>query len=97
MYCDLSTASEVFLIFTTQLYHYFSVFFLFELFCEEPEVFLPEYFQTAILYAVHFLTVVKIEKLLYSVTISASEIEYNVIKHYYYGHICVDVAVVDRF
>ena len=72
------------------------MFFLFELFSEEPEVFLPEYFQTAILHAVHFRRVVRIEKLLYSVTISANEIEYNVIKHYHYGYICVDVAVVDR-
>ena len=28
VYCGLSTASEVFLIFTTQLYQYFSVFYL---------------------------------------------------------------------
>ena len=27
VYCGLSTASEVFLVFTTQLYQYFSVFF----------------------------------------------------------------------
>ena len=36
-----STASEVVLIFTTQLYHCFSLFFLFALFSDEPEVFLP--------------------------------------------------------
>ena len=49
VYCGLSTASEVFLIFTTQLYHYFSVYFLFALLSDEPEVFLPKYSQTAIL------------------------------------------------
>ena len=49
----LSTASEVFLIFTTQLYQYFSVLFLFVLFSDEPEVFLPKYSQTAIPHAAH--------------------------------------------
>ena len=49
MYCGLNTASVVFLIFKTQLYQYFSVFFLFALFSEEPEVFLPKYSQTAII------------------------------------------------
>ena len=49
MYCGLSTASEVFLIFTTQLYHYLSVCFLFALFNDKPEVFLPKYSQTATL------------------------------------------------
>ena len=48
VYCGLSTASEVFLIFITQLYLYFSVFFLFVLFSDEPKVFLPKYSQTAI-------------------------------------------------
>ena len=31
VYCGLNTASEVFLIFSTQLYQYFSLFFLFAL------------------------------------------------------------------
>ena len=61
MYCGLSTASEVFLIFTTQLYQYFSVLLLFALFSDEPEVFLPEYSQTAILHASHFRRVVNSE------------------------------------
>ena len=51
-------ASEVFLIFTTQLYQYFRVIFLFALFRDEAEVFLPRYSQTAILHAAHFLRVV---------------------------------------
>ena len=51
------TASEVFLIFTTQLYQYLSVFF-FYLFSDEPDVFLPKYSQTAILHAAHFRLVV---------------------------------------
>ena len=59
VYCGLSTACEVFIIFTTQLYQYFSVFFLFALFSDEPEVFLPEYYQTAILHAAHFWRVVR--------------------------------------
>ena len=42
LYCGLSTASEVFLIFTTQLYRYFSVFLLFVLFSDKPEGFLPD-------------------------------------------------------
>ena len=58
-YCGLSTASEVFLIFTTHLNQYFSVFLLFALFSDEPEVFLPKYSQTAILYAAHFRRVSK--------------------------------------
>ena len=58
VYCDLSTASEVFLIFTTTPYQYFSVFFLFALFSDEPELFLPKYSQTAILHAAHFRRVV---------------------------------------
>ena len=58
VYCGLSTASEVFLIFTTQLYQYFSVFFLFALIIDAPEVFLPKYSQTAILHAAHFRRVV---------------------------------------
>ena len=36
VYCGLSTASEVFLIFTTQLYQYFSMLLLFALFSDEP-------------------------------------------------------------
>ena len=58
MYCGLSTASEVFIIFTTYLYHYFSVLFLFAPFSDESSVFLPKYSQTAILHAAHFLRVV---------------------------------------
>ena len=58
-YCGLSTASELFLIFTIQLCHFFSVYFLFALVSDEPEVFLPEYSHTAILYAAHFQRVVK--------------------------------------
>ena len=54
MYCGLSAASEVFLIFTTQLYQYFSVFFLFAPVSDEPRVFLPKYSQTAIPHAAHF-------------------------------------------
>ena len=42
----------MFLIFTTQLYQ--CVFFLFALFSDEPEVFLPKCSQTAILHAAHF-------------------------------------------
>ena len=53
VYCGLSTASEVFLIFTIQLYQFFVRFFLFGLF-SEPEVFCPKYTQTAILHAAHF-------------------------------------------
>ena len=58
MYCGLSTASEVFPILTTQLYQYLSVFLLFALFSDEPEVFLRKYSQTAILHAAHFPRVV---------------------------------------
>ena len=36
----------------------FSVYFLFALFSDEPEVFLPEYSQPAILHAAHFRRVV---------------------------------------
>ena len=58
-FIGLSTAIEVFLIFTTQLFQYnFSVLFLFALFSDEPEVFLPKYSQTAILHAAHFRRVV---------------------------------------
>ena len=49
----------MFLIFTTQLYQYFNVYFLFALFSDEPEVFLPKYSQTAIFHAAHFRKVVK--------------------------------------
>ena len=52
-------ASEMFLNFTAQLYQYFSVFFFFAPISDEPEVFLPEYFQTAIVHAAHFQSVVK--------------------------------------
>ena len=60
MYCGLSTASEVFLISTTQLYQYFGVSFLFALFSDEPEVFFSKYMysQKAILHAAHFRRVV---------------------------------------
>ena len=47
----------MFLIFTTQLYQFFSVFFLLALFSDEPEVFFPKYSQTAIL---HFRRAVNI-------------------------------------
>ena len=63
MYCGPSTASEMFLIFTTQPYQCFSVIFLFALVSDEPEVFLPEYSQSAILHAAHFQRVVKISKM----------------------------------
>ena len=55
----VSTASEVFLIFTTQLNQFLSVFSLFALFSDEPEVFLPKYSQMAIPHAAHFWRVVK--------------------------------------
>ena len=63
MYCDLSTASEVFLIFTTRLYQLFSVFTLFALLSDEPEVFLPKYSQMAILHDAHFQRALKTETL----------------------------------
>ena len=47
--------------FTTQLYHYFSVCLLFALFSDEPEVFLPKYSQTAILHTAHFWRVVNLK------------------------------------
>ena len=59
VYCGLNNASVVFLIFTTQLYQYFSVFILFAVLSEEPEVFLPKNSQTAKLHAAHFQRVVK--------------------------------------
>ena len=58
VYCGLSNAFEVFLIFTTQPYQYLSVLFLFTPVSDEPEVFLPKYSQTAILHAAHFRRVV---------------------------------------
>ena len=62
VYWGLSTASEVFLIFATQLYQYFSFISLFELlYSDEPEVFLPKYSQTAILNAAHFQRVVNVQ------------------------------------
>ena len=48
------TASEVVLIFTTQQYQYLSVFCLFPLLSDEPEVFLPKYSQPAMLHVAHF-------------------------------------------
>ena len=60
VYCGLSSASEVFLVFITQLYQYFSAYFLFALFSDEPEVFLPKYSQTAILHAPRFQMVVNV-------------------------------------
>ena len=59
-YCALSTASKVFLIFTTQLYQYFFFFFffLFPLVSDKPEVFLLKYSQTVILHTAHFRRVV---------------------------------------
>ena len=57
-YCSPHTDAKVFLFFTTQLYRYFSVVFLFALFSDEPGVFLPKYSQTAIQYAAHFRRVV---------------------------------------
>ena len=59
VYCGLSTASEVFLIFTTQLYQFSSVIFLFALSSDKPEVFLSKYSQAAIPHAAHFWRVVK--------------------------------------
>ena len=59
VYCGLGTPSEVFLIFTTHLHQYFSVFLLFARFSDEPEVFLPKYSKTAILHAAHFRRVSK--------------------------------------
>ena len=58
--CGLGTASEVFLIFITRLYQRFRAFFLFMLFSDEPEVFLPKYSQTVILHAAHFRRVVNV-------------------------------------
>ena len=55
-------ASEVFLIFTTKLYKSFSAFSLFALFSDEPEVFLPECSQMAILHAADFRRLVNIVK-----------------------------------
>ena len=76
MNCWLSTASEVFLILTTQLYQYFSLFFIqFALFSDEPEVFLPKYSQTAILHAAHFQRVVNIQHKLEDRQISENTID----------------------
>ena len=63
MYCGLSSASEVFLIFTNQLYQYSSVFLLFTMYIDEPEVFLLKYSQTAILPAA---PIPRVENALYS-------------------------------
>ena len=52
-------ASEVFLVFTTQLFQHFSPFLLFALFSDEPKVLLSKYSRTAILHAAHFRRVVK--------------------------------------
>ena len=54
-YCGLRTASEVFLISTTQLYQYF---FSICTTYHKLEVFFPKYSQTAILHAAHFRRVV---------------------------------------
>ena len=43
-------------------------FFLFALFGDEPEVFLPKISQTAILHAAHFLRVVKLDTEVYIYT-----------------------------
>ena len=59
-YCGMRTDSEVFLIFTTQLYHFWVCIFLFALFNDQPEVFLSEYSLPAILHAAHFRRVVNI-------------------------------------
>ena len=55
--CGLSTASEVFLIFTRYI-NILVFLFLFALFSDEPEVFIPKYSQTAILHAAHFRRIV---------------------------------------
>ena len=68
VYCGLSTASEMFIYFTTQLCQYFSVFFLFALVSDEPEVFLPKYSPTTILHAAHFWRVTNENKLREEVT-----------------------------
>ena len=78
MYCGLSTASEVFLIFTTQLYQYFGVYFVFVLFGDEPEVFLPKYSQTAIRHAAHFQRVVN----QHSQALSAAKIQNEALEMY---------------
>ena len=62
MYCGLGAASEVFLIFTTQLYQYFCVFLLFASVCDTPEVLPSKYSKTAILHAAHFKRVVNTYK-----------------------------------
>ena len=60
MYCHLSTASEVFLILTTQQSQYFSVSSYTSPICTIlPEVFVPKHFQTAILHAAHYQRGVK--------------------------------------
>ena len=51
--------ARVLLIFTTQLFKFVCVFSLFAIFSDEPEVFLPEYYQMAIFHAAHFRRVVK--------------------------------------
>ena len=63
-YSVLSTASEVFPFFTTQLYQCFSVIFLSAPSSDEPAVFLPKYSQIAILHAAPFLRVVNIAKII---------------------------------
>ena len=60
MYCGFSTASEVFLIFTTRLYQFLVLFFFCTIYSDEPEVFLYEYSQPAILHAAHFRWVAKV-------------------------------------
>ena len=56
---DSKVSSEVYLNFTTQLYHFLVGIFFFALFSDEPEAFLPKYFQMVILNAAHFRRVVK--------------------------------------
>ena len=64
VYCGESTTSEVFLTFTSQLYQHLSMFLLFALFNDKPEIFFPKYSQTAILslHAAHFP---RVENLVY--------------------------------
>ena len=68
MFCGLSTASEMFLIFTTNYTNMLVVFFLFGLSSDKPEVFLPKYSLTAILHAAHFRRVLSVETICQFVT-----------------------------
>ena len=51
-----------FLILLPKYTNIYNVFFLFALFTDEPEVFLPKYSQTAILHAAHFRRVINSNK-----------------------------------